>query len=290
MSIDVSTQVWKRGPRDRSERFVLLAIADNANDEGYAFPLVQTIAAKCLMSIRTVQRVLKNLTDDGWIAVEASPKNYKANAYQIDLLKLSHANLSHDKTSTSHVTKTTFSCDKPGEHILINSQEQSENSQYPTSQKKLSLNPPAYIDRAAWLAFVEMRKQIRKPLTDRACELTWKKLAKMQADGVDITAALEQSTMSCYQGVFAPKEDYAAKGASKNKILETGKNLASALRRLEDDHGGAGGDVPVSGSDGHGRVPRLVLAPTRTGTSARSARSPDSPGGAETTRRRHSVA
>lgn len=38
MSIKIMSSIWESGPSDMGERFVLLAIADHANDDGLAYP------------------------------------------------------------------------------------------------------------------------------------------------------------------------------------------------------------------------------------------------------------
>lgn len=48
-----------------SQKIVLLALADNANDEGVCWPSMATIAKKCSKGTRTVQGVIKQLCDGG---------------------------------------------------------------------------------------------------------------------------------------------------------------------------------------------------------------------------------
>lgn len=66
----------------------------------------------------------------------------------------------------------------------------------------------------AFLDYLEMRKQIKKPMTDRAVELAMKKLKELStlsfSESMDNDTAikiLEQSTMNCWQGLFPLKED-----------------------------------------------------------------------------------
>lgn len=66
----------------------------------------------------------------------------------------------------------------------------------------------------AFMEYLEMRKKIKKPMTDRAVELAMKKLKELSAipfsEGIDNDVAikiLEQSTMNCWQGLFPLKED-----------------------------------------------------------------------------------
>ena len=67
MSISLMTDVWKltlQAPR----KMVLLALADNANDEGTdCWPSVGKLVEKCSMSERAVQGHLAALEEDGYI-------------------------------------------------------------------------------------------------------------------------------------------------------------------------------------------------------------------------------
>ncbi len=61
---------WKAGPSEPNERYVYLAIADNANDEGFAFPAIHTIISKTRLSESTVRRSINRLEATGWLEVE----------------------------------------------------------------------------------------------------------------------------------------------------------------------------------------------------------------------------
>jgi len=50
-----------------SMKVLLLALADHADDEGYCFPSVPTLASKSTLSVRTVQRTIERLIDDGFV-------------------------------------------------------------------------------------------------------------------------------------------------------------------------------------------------------------------------------
>lgn len=75
--------VWESGPADQSERFVLLALADYANDEGECWPSMAGIAAKVCMSERGVRKVVRQLEDGGWISTKIGGGRRAANAYKI---------------------------------------------------------------------------------------------------------------------------------------------------------------------------------------------------------------
>ncbi|MHB1701196.1 MAG: DUF1376 domain-containing protein [Acidobacteriaceae bacterium] len=65
---------------------------------------------------------------------------------------------------------------------------------------------PDGIPHEAWAGFVAMRTKNRKPMTPRAVELLHAKLLRMQADGADIAAVLDQSTVNGWQDVFPLKQ------------------------------------------------------------------------------------
>ena len=66
MSIEVMSWVWKKSKATGTDKFVLLAIADNAWDDGSnAWPSVNTISRKTGLSTRTVQRCIQNIHDLG---------------------------------------------------------------------------------------------------------------------------------------------------------------------------------------------------------------------------------
>jgi hypothetical protein len=64
MSVRMMTLVWELDLPD-SEKLVLLALADCANDEGHCWPGMNTLKRKCSKSDRTVQLAIKMLCAKG---------------------------------------------------------------------------------------------------------------------------------------------------------------------------------------------------------------------------------
>jgi hypothetical protein len=64
VSVRIMTAVWTVNLPD-SEKIVLLALADCANDEGLCWPSMATLALKCSKSDRTVQAAIKSLVASG---------------------------------------------------------------------------------------------------------------------------------------------------------------------------------------------------------------------------------
>ena len=61
MSIKIMDMVFKDETLESNKKLVMLAIADNANDQGYCYPSINTISQKTSLSRKTVIKHLKEL-------------------------------------------------------------------------------------------------------------------------------------------------------------------------------------------------------------------------------------
>lgn len=87
MTIKAMTWAFEQ-PLAGNEKVVLLALADAANDDGVCWPSIPNIAAKAHVSDRTVQRVIRQLIDGGYVStVSRSHENgrYAANKYVLQM-------------------------------------------------------------------------------------------------------------------------------------------------------------------------------------------------------------
>ena len=64
---------------------------------------------------------------------------------------------------------------------------------------------PDGIPEEPWNAYLEMRKKLRKPATDYAKQKLVKKLIGFRNRGLDLAAILDQSTVSGWTDVYAPR-------------------------------------------------------------------------------------
>lgn len=72
MSVRTMTLVWDLELPD-SDKIVLLALADCANDEGHCWPSVASLVRKCSKSERTIQGCIKRLVDEGHLTRREVP-------------------------------------------------------------------------------------------------------------------------------------------------------------------------------------------------------------------------
>ena len=108
MSDRIKQMVWDRGGVSRTEKVVLYELAGWAHDNGEnIWPAVETIASDCLLSDRTVQRVLKRLCERGLLELQAEARQHQPRLYRINLealaaLPLTKAGELHAKRSWRH--------------------------------------------------------------------------------------------------------------------------------------------------------------------------------------------
>lgn len=69
MSVDITSWIWKYSPTKGSKRLVLLSLADNANDQGYCWPSIDSIAQRCRMTRRYIINILQELEAEGHIKI-----------------------------------------------------------------------------------------------------------------------------------------------------------------------------------------------------------------------------
>lgn len=70
MSVHVSSWAWKQKTGGMAEKLVLLKLADNANEEGMAFPRRRAMIAETGLSPASITRALRGLRDAGLLHVE----------------------------------------------------------------------------------------------------------------------------------------------------------------------------------------------------------------------------
>ncbi len=147
MSIKVMQNVWDHAKAQGTKRLILLAIADCANDEGYAYPSISTITRKCgLKSTRSVQKQMRQLEYSGELVVYERAGNRKQNVYEItiDITPVSKDTLSPKTPRQSRPLPLSSETQNPCPRGHINRKEPFEG----TGEKKESTPPPPHVDKS----------------------------------------------------------------------------------------------------------------------------------------------
>lgn len=86
MSIKLMSQVWEL-EISQSEKIVLLSLADQANDDGFCWPSIPTIARRCSLTERGVYKIIARLEESGFL--QRSDNAYgKSNLYIITIKEI----------------------------------------------------------------------------------------------------------------------------------------------------------------------------------------------------------
>lgn len=83
----------------------------------------------------------------------------------------------------------------------------------------LNVDIPKHVDHKTWCDFVEMRKQIKKPLTEKAANLIIKKLVDF---GMSANKSLEQSIESGWSSIYPVKQNNGFNQQPQNTFNKLG--------------------------------------------------------------------
>lgn len=219
MSIRLMTEAWK-SDMPSGRKMVLLALCDNANDQGECYPSISMLAEKCSMSERSVFNHIADLEKVGAIARQSrtgrstvytiDPCKFctPANSAPLQLLQGTPANSAPTPLQPLHPTPATVA------PITINepSIEPSDNHKTRKSRRLVTTDfvLPDWIPADAWAAFMETRKTKKAKSTAYALGLIVKSLEAFKADGHDPLAILNASIKAGWSDVYPPKVPAAA--------------------------------------------------------------------------------
>lgn len=222
------TDAWKANiPAGR--KMVLLALCDNANDQGECYPSISMLAEKCSMSERSVFSHISDLENGG--AIVRKNRAGRSTVYQIDPCKFctpansaplqplhpTPANFAPPPLQNLHPTPATVA------PITINepSIEPSRNRQRSSVMAK-----PDDVPAELWADFVTHRKSKKAAITETVLA-GFRREAELA--GVSLAEAIKTSCEANWQGFRA--DWYAARNAAK-----PGGASSGAMRRGSEEY------------------------------------------------------
>jgi hypothetical protein len=105
---------WKHGPQDPDERYVFLAIADNADADGFAYPSISYLVDKTRKSESSVRRAINQLVAEGWL-VRTHTGNGRGNRTHYQLVK--KVSVGHPLQIGKGVSVTDKGCQRENERV-----------------------------------------------------------------------------------------------------------------------------------------------------------------------------
>jgi len=192
--------VWKFGPDDANERYVLLKLADNANQDGLCWPSLLDISDCTRLSESTVRRSIVQLEKGGWLTVKRGLGRGKNSEYilqeKVSERKVSQGKVSHRKVSVGPI-KGVILTNPP--HPLL--------GEPSTTVSEI----PEWVPKEAWDGWMEVR-QVKKdkngriiPWTKRCAAIAIGKLERWRDEHYDLVKILDAATFGNWQGLYIPE-------------------------------------------------------------------------------------
>ena len=221
---------WLFDDRIKSQLRLLLLIASLSAKEGYCYASNQYLAEKFKTTPENISRQIGILRDYGYIKTEdekfgAVVTNRKIKIVAFENLPASIAVDENDNAVNKNVNRG-YQKDQPTVNKNVNGYNMCNNTSHnitsqeyykPLKSSSLSLanareakkqevfKIPPFINPEIWKDFEAMRKQIRKPMSERAKKLIVSKLQSLGEDKAN--EILEQSIVNCWQDVYPLKAD-----------------------------------------------------------------------------------
>lgn len=245
MSVKALSIVFDAPIRPPTNKLLAAVLADWCDDRGGSlFPSMARIAEKVGISRSQAQRIVHGFVSEGLLSVVANAGGGKPGVtphYRLHLERIAalqgtgrtgatgstsatggiHATGrvgaeegSHGHTEGVAPTRETGSAD-----ATLTTSDTSEILHRPKRARRHSsdaavVDLPVWVPQSTWQDFEQMRKSMRKPMTQAASRLIVKTLKELRDDGHDPQRVLEQSIQNAWLGVFPLK---GARGTSASR-------------------------------------------------------------------------
>lgn len=261
--------VWEKAATDDpSTLLVMLALADWSNDAGVCWPSMESIAEKCRISERQAQRIIKELETADLLEVTRRRGRKHTNQYRLKvptcqvLFSVKPDNESPLRVKGDMEGAEKVTCDPGKGDIAVSPEPSRSEPSKPEPPKPKAQAPfvlPGWISRDSWEGFEEMRKKIRKPMTDRARGMIVSELGKLNNRGFAPAEVLDQSTRNCWQDVYELK---TKQGSSNGHVSKAQQRERERDRKWNAIAGGSSSHA-LSESSGIGLRPGLERGENR---------------------------
>lgn len=219
-----------------TQKAVLISLADNANDQGYCWPSLMTISERTCFSKRAVIDAIAWLEKAG--AIIADRTNGRHTTYQLKPAEyVQPVQLPHRCSSRTGAPAASTGAapapvpvqlpHQPVQQVHPNRKEPSLNRK---SNRQLDVTLPDWLPEATWNDWVDHRAAIKRPLSQRAAELTINKLVKLRLAGNDPVFLIETAIESGWQGIYVPRSEKPNANHQPSRKLSAVEQVEQAIR------------------------------------------------------------
>ena len=205
MSVHYLSACWKLEGLTSTQKFVLVSLADQANDEGVCWPSIGSIAQRTCLTERAVQLAMREL-----IALNLVQKDERVNRSSVFTVT-PERHSGEPRSPVNHIHQGGEPRSPGGEprspegRTTFTQNRNRTVNEPPKNQKAVTFVPPDWLDVPLWEDFIEMRKKMKKPPTERAMTLLVRELKRIIDQGYSQQEVIENSIKNCWQDFYAPK-------------------------------------------------------------------------------------
>lgn len=228
-----------------SRRLTLLVLATFADrDGGSCYPSHTLLAERTGQGVATVQRALADCEAAGWISRTALGSRgglaWKRHEYRLQIPEGHITVMAPKEEGCTQGDAGALSPSREGALTVIPEVSKDLSKTLSKEQRRAAKAPalPEWISREAWEGFADMRRRLRKPLTDRAAQLLTAKLGRLRDEGHCPNECLDRSTMNGWQDVYAPKPEVThhagqqhRRGGAAGRVAELNQLREAAYAR-----------------------------------------------------------
>lgn len=223
MSLAALSWAFAQKELSTAQKFVLVAIADAANYDGFCWPRQKHIAEKCNLGRQSINECIRALEKSGHLLVRRRFKKgggKTSSIYMLNLpdLPLKGAFIAGDEIylGGGNVVQSDIAMSARATTYVAESD--NAMSSTPTTKKNPKSSNrktnqtaaarldvfalPEFIPQENWDRFVDHRKKIRKPMTDHAKDLMVKRLRSFHDAGWKLADLLDEAVRKGWQDVY----------------------------------------------------------------------------------------
>lgn len=241
MSVRAMTWAWSISVGDGTDKAVLVALADHADEANSCWPSIDHLVSKTEFSERTIRRAIRSLEEAGWISTQGGVGRGHTSRYILHLERTEKG--SESPVSGKGDTETAFvkgvrESDKRGQRVRKGVRESIKGVTVAPEPLRTPIEPsgnpktrvraveeepslPEWLPPEAWAEWCAYRTaKCRKSWTQLAAKKSLQTLSKLRDGGNDPVEVIDQAIASGWTGLFPVKGATAAKSNSRSWIYD----------------------------------------------------------------------
>lgn len=247
---------------DSKRTLVLLALADWANEDGWCWPAMKSVAQRARCSEATARRIIQHLERRGLVEIEPHRGRNHTNRYRItmevkevkfglvdpdvkpsnvcEVLAPEHGDRKPCNSDTENLANRDENLSKralkPSTAVIPEPSRTVNKNRHENHQSAFAL--PDWVPEELWDDWFEWRKRNKYPVTERVKAQCVAKLEQFRNRGHPPAAVLELALERGWRGLFEPRGN--ENGAGNKAEQRRDANIAAAsgakaiLRRMAD--------------------------------------------------------